>query len=97
MPTYITLMNWTDQGIREFKDTATRARSVTDAAARMGGTIRDAFWTVGPYDLVGIAEFADDETAAAFLLWLGSLGTARTTTMRAFNADEISAIISKAR
>ncbi len=96
MPTYIALMNWTDQGIRDFKDTISRAKSVNDAAARLGGSIRDTFWTVGPYDLVGIADFPDDESATAFLLSLGSMGNLRTTTLRAFNSDEMSSIISKA-
>jgi hypothetical protein len=49
-----------------------------------------------PYDVVSIADFPDDETATAFLLQAGSLGNVRTTTLRAFNSDEISAIISKA-
>ena len=85
MPTYIALMHWTDQGIRDFRDTISRARSVGDAAARWGGTIRDTFWTVGPYDAVG---FPDDESATAFLLSLGSMGNVRTTTLRAFNSEE---------
>jgi len=96
MPTYIALMNWTEQGIRDFKDTVSRAKPVSEAAERLGGKIRDTFWTVGPYDAVGIADFPDDETATAFLLWLGSLGNVRTTTLRAFNAAEMGAIISKA-
>ncbi len=78
MPTYIALMNWTEQGIRDFKDTVSRAKPVSEAAERLGGKIRD------------------DETATAFLLWLGSLGNVRTTTLRAFNAAEMGAIISKA-
>ncbi len=96
MPTYIARMNWTDQGIRAFRDTISRAKSVNDTAARLGGAIRDTFWTVGPYDLVGIADFPDDESATAFLLSLGSMGNVRTTTLRAFNSDEMSEIISKA-
>ena len=96
MPTYIALMNWTDKGIGGFKDAVSRAKAAGDAAERLGGKIRDTFWTVGPYDVVGIADFPDDETATAFLLQVGSLGNVRTTTLRAFNSEEISAIISKA-
>lgn len=96
MPTYRALMNWTEQGIRDFRVTVSRARSVGDAAARLGGTIRDTFWTVGPYDAVGIADFPDDESATAFLLSLGSMGNVRTTTLRAFNSDEMTAIIGRA-
>lgn len=97
MPTYIVLMNWTDKGIGDFKNAVGRATAAGQAAERAGGKIRDTFWTVGPYDVVGIADFPDDETATAFLLQVGALGNVRTTTLRAFNSDEISAIISKAR
>jgi len=96
MATFIVLVNWTEQGIRDYKDTISRTKAVSDAAERLGGRIRDTFWTVGPYDVVGIGDFPDDETATAFLLWLGSLGNVRTTTLRAFTAEEMAAIISKA-
>jgi uncharacterized protein with GYD domain len=61
----------------------------------MGGTIKEIFWTVGPYDLVVVADFPDDASATAFLLALGSAGNVRTTTMRAYNAEEMSQIIAK--
>jgi len=96
MATYIVLINWTDKGIGDFKNAVGRARAAGEAAERLGGKIRDSFWTVGPYDVVSIADFPDDETATAFLLQAGSLGNVRTTTLRAFNSDQISAIISKA-
>lgn len=60
MPTYIALMNWTEQGIRDFKNTVSRTKPVSEAAERFGGKIRDTFWTVGPYDVVGIADFPDE-------------------------------------
>ncbi len=95
MPTFISLINWTDQGIRNFKATKDRAQAATAAAESMGGTIKDIYWTVGPYDIVTVGEFPDDETGTAFLLALGSQGNIRSTTLRAFNADEIQAIIAK--
>jgi uncharacterized protein with GYD domain len=95
MPTYISLINWTDQGLRNFKETVNRTDSARQMAEGMGGTIKEFYWTVGPYDMVGIAEFPDDETGTAFLLALGSLGNVRTTTLRAYNAEEMTGILGK--
>jgi uncharacterized protein with GYD domain len=62
----------------------------------MGGTIKDIYWTVGPYDVVVVAEFPDDTTGTtAFLLALASQGNVRTTTLRAFNRDEVAEILQK--
>jgi uncharacterized protein with GYD domain len=95
MPTFVSLINWTDQGVANFKDTVARSADARNAAAAMGGQIKDIYWTVGAYDLVTVAEFPDDETATAFLLALSSRGNLRTTTLRAFGADEMSRIIGK--
>jgi uncharacterized protein with GYD domain len=95
VPTFISLLNWTDKGIANYKDTVTRAQDAMRAAAGMGGAIRDIFWTVGPYDLVTVADFPDDATATAFLLALSSGGNVRTATMRAYGAEEMSQIIAK--
>lgn len=96
MPTYISLINWTDQGIRTFKDSVKRAEAAAEAAKRMGGSLPHIYWTVGQYDLVAISEFPDDESATAFLLALGAQGNIRTSTMMARSAEEITEIISKA-
>lgn len=95
MPTFISLVNWTDQGVRNFRDTASRAAAARDLTARMGGEMREIYWTVGPYDIVVVADFPDEETGTAFLLALGSQGNIRTTTMRAFNSEEIQGILGK--
>ena len=97
MPKYVTLYNWTDQGIKNFRDTAERAKAATAQAEKMGGRLTQLLWTVGPYDVVGVAEFPDDEAASAFQLLLGSLGNVRSTTMRAFDATEMARIVGKAR
>jgi uncharacterized protein with GYD domain len=96
MPTFISLVNWTDQGVANFKDTVKRSTDAHNAAAAMGGTIKDIYWTVGPYDLVTVADFPDDATATAFLLRLSAGGNVRTTTLRAYSADEMTQIIAKA-
>ncbi len=95
MPTYISLVNWTDQGIRGFKDTLDRAQAANDLAQQLGGTLKEVYWTVGPYDVVAIAEFPDDETGTAFVIALGSQGNVRTTTLRAFNRDEMTRVLAK--
>lgn len=96
MSRYVSLVGWTDQGIKNFASTADRADAAAARAEAMGGKITDIYWTVGPHDLVVVSEFPDDETATAFLLWLGSMGNVRTTTMRAFSKDEVKGIIAKA-
>jgi uncharacterized protein with GYD domain len=95
MPTFISLINWTDQGISHFKETVSRAQAATELADRMGGKIQNIYWTVGPYDIVTVADFPDDEAGTAFLLALGSQGNVRTTTMRAYDADGVTGIIGK--
>ncbi len=95
MATYIALVNWTDQGVREFRGTVERADAVADLAQLLGGTQTALYWTVGPYDLVAISEFPDDETATAFALAVSSQGNVRTTSMRAFDAGEMRAIVEK--
>jgi uncharacterized protein with GYD domain len=95
MPTFVSLINWTEQGIATFKDTVVRAADARNAATAMGGQIKDIYWTVGQYDLVTVAEFPDDETATAFLLALSSRGNLRTTTLRAFGDDEMTRIVGK--
>ncbi|MFI8180805.1 GYD domain-containing protein [Actinacidiphila glaucinigra] len=96
MPLYITLLSWTDQGIRAYADTAGRADAFGAALRDVGGRLVDIYWTVGPYDLVAVVEAPDDETAAAALLRLGAVGNIRSTTMRAFGRDEVEGIIAKA-
>jgi uncharacterized protein with GYD domain len=95
MATYISLINWTDQGIRSYKETVERAKAATALAERMGGTLKDVYWTVGEYDIVSIAEFPDDETGTAFLLAIGAQANIRTNTLRAHTADQMTEIIGK--
>ncbi len=96
MPNYVSLINWTDQGVRNFKDTVDRYEAAQAAMGASGVTFKDAYWTVGPYDLVTVVEGADDETATAALLGIAAQGNIRTTTMRAFSADEMRSVIERA-
>jgi uncharacterized protein with GYD domain len=93
MPTYVALIHWTDQGIKDYKATTSRAADFSKLVESLGGRVRELLWTVGEYDIVAVTEFPDDEAGTAALLQVGSLGNVRTNTMRAFNADEMGAII----
>ena len=93
MPTYVSLIHWTEQGIKNYKDTASRAADFSKLVESLGGRVRELLWTVGEYDIVAVTEFPDDEAGTAALLQVGSLGNVRTNTMRAFNADEMGSII----
>ena len=95
MPTYISLINWTDQGVGAFKDTVERSEAAQQLAGKFGGKLKEIYWTIGPYDIVAVSEAPDDESAIAFALALGSEGNVRTTTLRGFNADEMRGIIAK--
>jgi uncharacterized protein with GYD domain len=96
MPTYVALVNWTDQGIAAFNDSTKRADAFGKMLQQAGGKLRDIYWTIGPHDMVAIADAPDDETMTATLLQVGALGNIRTTTMRAFSKREFSDIAKRA-
>ena len=96
MATYIVLMQYTDQGIRNVKDTSKRAAAASDVAAKMGVKFIELFWTLGHYDLAILAEAPDDETMTAVLLKISSLGNVKSQTLRAFRSQEMEAILKKA-
>jgi uncharacterized protein with GYD domain len=93
MTTYVSLINWTDQGIRNFRDTTKRAEDFSKLVENSGGRVRELLWTVGECDLVCVVDFPDDEAGVATLLQVGSLGSIRSRTLRAFSADEMTGII----
>jgi uncharacterized protein with GYD domain len=95
MATFVSLVNWTEQGIANFRDTPKRAAAFTELIGKYGGTVNSIWWTLGPYDIVAVVEVPDDETMTAAALELGSLGNVRTTTLRAFGRTEIETIIKK--
>lgn len=95
MATFVTLVHFTDQGIRSVKQTTERAKVLSAAAARLGVKIREIYWTMGAYDVVLISEAPDEESMAALALSAGSLGNIRTQTMRAYSAEELNRILAK--
>jgi len=93
MPTYVMLVNWTDQGIRTAKDTINRVTAIRQAAQALGVRVTANYWTQGQYDALLIAEAPDDETVSRFALGAGMQGYIRTLTMRAFTAEEMGRIL----
>ena len=95
MPRYIALIDWTEQGVRGFKDTVDRYDAAASAIEGLGVQFTDIYWTLGAHDIVAVVEAPDDEALAAGLLAVGAQGNIRTTTLRAFDRDEMRSIISK--
>ena len=95
MPRYVILINWTEQGARSVTETTQRADQVRQMIEQMGGRMETLLWTQGRYDLVGIIEAPDEETAAAIGLRAGMAGAVRTETLRAYDAEEMSRILAK--
>ena len=95
MPLYVTLVNWTDQGIKTFRDSVRRAEDYRGLVEKHGGQVRQLVWTLGEYDIVAVTDFPDDETATAVALQTRALGHIRTTTMKAFDAEQMTAIIQR--
>jgi uncharacterized protein with GYD domain len=95
MATYVSLFTWTEQGIKDYRDTVARVRAAEDQMANLGMKLVNIYWTLGTYDIVAITEAPDEETATAFLLALGAMGNVRTTTLRAFDREEMTSIIGK--
>ena len=95
MPTYITLMKFTDQGIKDIKTAPERIKNGIKAWEAMGGKVIGFYAVMGEYDYVAIGEASGDEVAMAFNLSLGSFGNVRTTTLRAFTKEELAEMIKK--
>src|SRR3990172_5466802 len=95
MATYVLLLNFTDQGIRNVKDTTKRAEAFKRIADKAGAKVKEVYWTLGQYDGVLIFEAPEEATATALGLSLGSLGNVRTQTLRAFSAEEIGRVLAK--
>lgn len=84
MATYISLINYTDQGIRNIKESPKRVDAARELLKKVGGELRQLYLTMGAYDLVAVVEAPSDEVMASFALALGSAGNVRTTTLKAF-------------
>jgi len=95
MASFISLLNFTEQGIKNFKSSPDRSEAFKSMAQKMGVTVREIYWTAGVYDIVLIMDAPDDETVVALMFSLASLGNVKTHTLRAFDSSEIKRVISK--
>ena len=95
MAMYISLIQFTDQGIRNVRDTIKRGEAAIAEAEKMGMKIIEEFWTMGAYDVVVLFEAPDDATMSAFVLKNGSMGNAKSQTMRAFRREEMESVLAK--
>jgi uncharacterized protein with GYD domain len=93
MPTYITLLNYTDQGIRNAKGSPERQQQAEERLRQLGGRFVGHYLTMGAYDFVLVWEAPDDETAARYMLTIGSAGNVRSTTLKAFPRDQFQTIL----
>jgi len=88
MPTYISLVNLTEQGVREAKNAPERLRAFDSALKEVGGYLVGFYLVMGQYDYIVITEAPDDQTAARLILGTIAQGSMRTQTMRAFPREE---------
>ncbi len=93
MSTYIMLINYTDQGIRNIKDSPKRADAARELAKACGAEMKSLYLTMGGYDLVVTVEAPNDDAVAKFSLAVGSAGNVRSTTLKAFTEEEYRGII----
>ena len=95
MAIFVMLAGFTDQGIRNVKETIGRVEAFKEMAKKSGVTVKDLYWTLGQYDVIAVCEASDDEAAISLSLSVCSRGNVRSQTLRAFSFDEMKTIISK--
>ncbi len=95
MPTYITLVHFTDKGVQAVKATTQRAASWGEKLKKLGGSVKLSLWTLGAFDGVIVFDAPDDETATAALLSADMADNVRTQTLRAFTTAEMDKILAK--
>ena len=93
MPTYITLLRWTNEGIKNVKESPSRLDAARKAFQAVGVTIKDFYMTTGRYDMLFISEAADDVALAKATLSVASKGSVQTETLRAFTEKEYRTIL----
>ena len=95
MPTYITLVRYTQEGAQNMKESPARPDAAKEVFKAMGAELKAYYLTMGQYDAVVIGEAPNDETVAKLALTIGAAGAIRTETLRAFTEDEFRELISE--
>src|SRR5215203_1652459 len=96
MPTFICLMNWTDQGAKAAKEASKRHQIGKSIAEKLGGKLVSAYVTTGQYDVIATLEMPDGDAMVKFASSMSGSGNVRTTTVRAFTAEEFSKLAAEA-
>ena len=95
MALYVTLSNFTDQGVKAIKDTPKRAEAFKQLAEKNGVKVHTILWTLGQYDVVTIVEADDDIAATALALSMAALGNVRGQTLKAFDVADMAKIVAR--
>ncbi len=95
MATFITLANYTAQGMANIKDSPGRLDAARDALGALGVQIKEFYLTMGEYDIVTVVEAPDQRTAAKAVIALGMQGNISTTTLAALTEAEFRTVISE--
>ncbi|HXQ53059.1 MAG TPA: GYD domain-containing protein [Stellaceae bacterium] len=96
MTTFMCFLNWTDQGAKSLKDASKRYEGTKGLIEKQGGRLLSAYVTTGQYDVVLVADMPNGEAMTKFTIALSAQGNVRTTTVRAFTADEFSKLVAEA-
>jgi len=94
MATYITLLKYTEQGLKTIKESPSRLEKAKQLLKSLGGELKSFHLVQGRYDAIVLSEAPNDEVVTKFALVTGSLGNVRTETLRAFTEDEFRKIVS---
>jgi uncharacterized protein with GYD domain len=95
MATFVMLASYTEQGIKSIQETLKRTDNVKAMAEKMGVTMKETYWVLGPYDIVAVFEAPDDAAMTAFALSVAKLGNVKTQTLRAFSAADMKGVLGK--
>ena len=97
MASYVTLINFTERGLKDIKDTCKRAAEFKAHGKKHGIEVKEQWWCLGAYDGLILFDAPDDETATAAMLSLSSRDTVRTQTLRSFSATEMNKVLEKVK
>ena len=95
MANYLILSSFTDQGIRNIRETTQRADAVRDLGKKFNVSFKEIYWTLGQYDVCAVVDAPDEQSITALALAMGSAGNVRTQILRAFNQNEMKGILGK--
>ncbi len=93
MPVYISLFQWTDEGVKDVKNAVKRVEANIQMVQQAGGRVLGTYWTHGPYDFIAISEWPDEMMVSAAALTIAEKGKTHGMTLRAFSAEEMQHII----